>query len=110
MYVNLKERKILLLIHIKEESKYNVIATNKNLGPAIVETEYYSHQYFNDHLDKTNTYKELNKMEACLLNDKNYRFICTHFIYDYKVTLIKQVPTFFIRECLGFTDTKTGIK
>ena len=39
--VNLEEHKIDLLRLIKKERKFIVIATDKNLDPAIMEIEYY---------------------------------------------------------------------
>ena len=62
--MNLEERKIKLLKRIKEERKYIVIATDKNLGPAIMEIDCYIQRCLTDHLDDTNTYTELTDMEA----------------------------------------------
>ena len=76
----------------------SVIATDKNLGPAIMEIDYYIQRSLTDHLDKTHTYKELSEMDAQILNEENFRFICTHFIDDSKATLTNQARTFFIRE------------
>ena len=56
--VNLEEKKIDLLKRIKKERKYIVIATDKNLGPAIMEIEYYIHRCLTDHLDNKDTYKD----------------------------------------------------
>ena len=55
--MNLEERKITLLKHIKEKRKCIVIATDKYLGPAIMEIDYYIQRCLTDHLDNTNTYK-----------------------------------------------------
>ena len=55
-------------------------------------------------MDTTDTYKELTKVEARLLNKENYYFIYTHFIDNSKATLTKQADNFFIKECLSFTD------
>lgn len=82
---------------IKEELKYIVIATDKNLGSVIVEIEYYIHQCLNDHLDKKDTCKELTKIKTLLLNEEIVRFIYTHFIDNSKAIFIKQALTFFIR-------------
>ena len=74
-----------------------------------MEIDYYIQRCLTDHLDQTNTYKELSEMDAHILNEENFRFICTHFIDNSKATLTNQACTFFIRECLGFKDATTGI-
>ena len=76
-----------MLSKIKKEQKIIVIATDKNLGPATIEIEYYIQRCLTDHLDQTNTYKELSEMEARILNEENYCFICTHFIDNSKATI-----------------------
>ena len=73
--VKFAEKKIKLLKWTKKERKYIVIATDKNLGPAIMEIEYYIHRCLTDYLDKSDTYKELNEMEARLLNEDNFRVL-----------------------------------
>ena len=98
-----------MLSRIKKERKFIVIATNKNLGPAIMKIDYYIQRCLTDHLDQTHTYKELSEMDARILNEENFRFICTHFIDNSKATLTNQARIFFIRECLGFKDETTGI-
>ena len=103
--MNLEERKIALLKRIKEERKYIIISTDKNLGPAIMEIDYSIQRYLADHLDDTNTYKETTKMDARILNEENFRLICTYFIDDAKATITNQAQTFFMREYIGFTDT-----
>ena len=88
--VNIEKRKVDLLRLIKKERKFIVIATDKNLGPAIMEIEYYIHRCLTDHLDDTDTYKVLSETEARQINVDNFRFICEHFIDDPKANLTKQ--------------------
>ena len=71
--------------------------------------DYYIQRCLTDHLNQTNTYQELSEMNAGILNEDNFRFICAHFIDDSMATITNQARTFFIRECLGFTDKTTGI-
>ena len=56
-----------------------------------------------DHLDETNTYKELTEEDARILNDQNYHFICIHFIDNSKATMTKQAHPSLMKECNGFT-------
>ena len=98
-----------MLSKIKKEQTFIVIATNKNLGPAIMEINYYIQRCLTDHLDQTNTYKELSEMGQCILNEEKFCFICAHFIDDSKGTITNQACTFFLRECLSFKDETNGV-
>ena len=98
-----------MLSKIKKERKFIVIATDKKLRPAIIEIDYHIQRCSTDDLHQTNIYKELSKMNTHILNEENFRFVCTHFIDDSKATIRNQARTFFIRECLGFKDEITGI-
>ena len=102
--MNLEEHKIDLLRMIKKGRKFVVIATDKNLGPAIMEIEYYIHRFLTDHLDDTDTHKVLSETEARQFNVDNSRFICKHFIDDPKDNLTKQARDFFINNFIGFQD------
>jgi hypothetical protein len=101
---NLKESRIDLLRSIKKERQYIVIASDKNLGPCIIEIDRYINLCLDDHLNKTDTYKELIELDARLLNEENYRFLCKHFIDDKDATLTDQARLFFKKELLGFRD------
>ena len=70
--MNLEKCKIDLLQEIKKNRKYIIIATDKNLGPAIMEIDYYIHRCLANYLDDKNTYKELSEMEAQLINHENF--------------------------------------
>ena len=48
-------------------------------------------------------------MDARILNEENFRFICTHFIDNSKATITNQTRTFFLRKCLGFKDETNGV-
>jgi hypothetical protein len=103
---NMEQSKINLLKSIKKERKYIVIASDKNLGPCIIEIDKYINKCLDDHLNKANTYKELQELDARLLNEENYRFLCKHFIDDKQATLTDQARAFFENELLGFRDGK----
>jgi hypothetical protein len=103
---NMEERRIDLLRSIKKERKYIVIASDKNLGPCIIEIDRYINLCLDDHLNKADTYKELFELDARLLNEENYRFLCKHFIDDKNATLTDQAKSFFRKELLGFRDGK----
>ena len=102
--MNLEKHKVDLLRLNKKERKFIVIATDKNLGPAIWEIEYYIHRCLTDHLDDTDTYEVLSDTEARQNNLDNFSFICEHFIDDPKANLTKQARDFFINNCIGFWD------
>ena len=101
---NLSAIKIDLLKKIKKERKYIVIASDKNLGPCIIEIKQYINRCLTDHLNNAATYKELPELEARLINDNNFRFICEHFIDNRKATISKQAKAFFQNEILGMRD------
>ena len=107
--VNLKEKQIKMLSKIKKEQKFIVNATDKNLGPAIMEIDYQIQRCLTDHLDQTNTYKELSEMDARISNEEKFCFICTHFIDNSNATITNQAHTFFIRECLRIKDKTNGV-
>ena len=102
--VNLKESKINLLRMIKKERKFIIIATDKNLGPAIMEIDYYIHRCLTDHLNDTDTYKVLSETEARQISVDNFRFICEYFIDNHKANITKQARDFFINNCIGHRD------
>ena len=101
---NLEKCKIDLLREIKKNRKYIIIATDKNLGPAIMEIDYYIYRCLTDHLDDKTTYKELSSTEAHLINYENFRFICKHFIDDKEAPITEQARKFFANNCLGFRN------
>jgi hypothetical protein len=101
---NLESSKIEMLREIKKERKYIVVASDKNLGPCIIEIQHYINRCLTDHLNNTDTYKELPELEARILNDMNFRFVCEHFIDDKSATLTEQAKAFFRNEILGMRD------
>jgi hypothetical protein len=74
------------------------------LGPCIIEIKQYINRCLINHLSNDATYKELPDLEARILNDENYRFICEHFIDDKTATLTTQAKAFFRNEILGMRD------
>jgi hypothetical protein len=77
---NLDKERIDLLRQEKKERKLIISAIKKTLGPAIREIDQYIERALKDHLDHTETYRELVKEEALLLNEANFRWICHKFI------------------------------
>jgi hypothetical protein len=98
---NIDKQQVDLLRKIKKERKYIVVAADKNLGPCIIEIEQYINRCLKDHLNNNDTYKELREIEARIINEDNFRWLCKYFIDDLKANLTKQARTFFILELFG---------
>ena len=77
---NLERKRIDLLRQIKKERKLIIIAADKNLGPCIMEIEYYIERCLTDHLLNTANYRKISKGEATAINVANFEWICNHFI------------------------------
>jgi hypothetical protein len=105
---NIDKKRVDLLRKMKKERKYIVVAADKNLGPCIMEIEQYINRCLTDHLNITDTYKELPEIEARIINEENFRWVCKHFIDDPKANLTKQARTFFILELFGGKTFRDG--
>ena len=101
---NLDKTKIELLRTIRKERKYIIVAADKNLGPCILEIEQYINRCLNDHLDKKETYKELTELEAVILNENNFRWVCETFIDKPPKVLSEEDRKFFIDSIHGERD------
>jgi hypothetical protein len=88
---------------IKKEKKFMVTATDKNLGPAIMETTLYIRRCLDDHLLNTTNYCELTETEALALNEHTYRRILLHWIDD--VSMDPDSRRYFERKLCGLRDT-----
>ena len=105
---NLEKERIDLLRQVKAMRQFVISATDKNLGPAIMETWQYIERALDDHLDNIETYRELDEEEALLLNEANFRWICHEFI-DYPPTeLSKKDREYFKKTLCGLID-KDGV-
>ena len=77
---NMKKRIIDLLKQLKKDRKYIIIAADKNLGPCILDIELYISRCLGDHLDNTDIYEKVSTIDAMLIQENNFRWICAHFI------------------------------
>jgi hypothetical protein len=102
---NLDKERIDLLRQVKKERKFIISATDKNLGPAILEIDQYIDRALNDHLDHPETYRELVEEEALLLNEANFRWICHEFIDFPPEELSKKDRKYFFKTLCGLKDT-----
>jgi hypothetical protein len=101
---NLEKKKIELLRQIRKERKYIIVGADKNLGPCIIELDQYINKCLTIHLNATNTYKELIEMDARIINEENFRWVCAEFIDNRKSKLEKQDRKFFIESIHGRRD------
>ena len=101
---NLDKAKIELLRIIRKERKYIIVAADKNLGPCILELEQYINRCLSDHLDKKATYQELSELDAVILNENNFRWICGTFIDKPPKVLSEEDRKFFIDSIHGKRD------
>ena len=101
---NLEKKKIEMLRQIRKERKYIIVAADKNLGPCIIELEQYINKCMTVHLNATGTYKELIEMDARIMNEENFRWVCKEFIDNRKSKLTKQDRKFFIESIHGKRD------
>ena len=85
---NLTKEQVDRLIKIKKDQKLIIVASDKGLGPAVMEIEHYIFLAQNHHLNNKNNYKELTKNKARIINHTNFLWICEQFI-DRKKTLQK---------------------
>ena len=61
---NLTQSEIQTLKQIKKEKRLIILNTDKNLGPAIMETTKYYQRAFQDHLSNQTNYKEISATDA----------------------------------------------
>ena len=79
---NLENARINLLCQIKKECKLIIISSDKNLGPFVMELEYYIECCLKDHLFNQSccNYRQISEDEAIAINIANFEWICKHFI------------------------------
>ena len=106
---NISQNELQALKNVKVEGKYVVQATDKNLGPCIMEKTKYIHRALNDHLLDSTNYNEITKEKAELIMVMLYKLILANFVDDKgDPTLDKDSITFFERKLCGPRDS-TGI-
>jgi hypothetical protein len=90
---------------IKKTRKLVITASDKGLGPAIMEIDTYIERALNDHLNNPINYKEIYNDEASLINETNYRWVCERFIdYREKGAVSDMEKLFFERSICGIRD------
>ena len=60
-----------------------ITASDKGIGPTIMETKTYINRAFDNHLNNPINYNEMIEEDAHLINETNIRWICERFI-DYR--------------------------
>ena len=70
--LNLTITQVKLLCALQKERRFIAIATDKNLRPAILELDQYIKRVFVDHLNNTDTYREISTFEANSINNDNF--------------------------------------
>ena len=96
--INLTPIQLNLMKQLKANNNVIVKPTDKNLGPAIMDTKLYIEQVLNQHL-LTDTYKQLSKEEA---NNKYELLKCSlkELVSQSQHNLSKQEMTYFQRSLL----------
>ena len=75
------KKSIIDLLKIqKKDQKFIIITADKNLGSCIMDIELRITRCLNDHLNKADTYEEVTEMDAILIQEDNFRWICEWFI------------------------------
>jgi hypothetical protein len=72
---NINPQTIQQLRKLKKDSKLMLTATDKNLGPAIMESSLYFKRFLNNHLLNQKQYAEISAEEAFKYDECNYRHI-----------------------------------
>jgi hypothetical protein len=100
---NLMKPQSLTLTALKENKLFVIKPTDKNLGPAIMDTEQYAIQVLTEQL-LTSDYKQLSKEEAKIKMD-NIKTQLKSLIIQYQQSLTKAEQTFFQQSFQTFHRT-----
>jgi hypothetical protein len=101
---NLTSSELRALRAVKKENRFVVTATDKNLGPAVMESQLYIRRSLDDHLLNPRNYQELSMDAALTINTQNFRSILRQFVDDRKNT-DAQSRLFFERKLFGLRDS-----
>jgi hypothetical protein len=114
---NLTPRQLELILALQQDKRFIVGATDKNLGPFIIERDVYIKRCFQDHLLNTSTYKRLTDEDAKLMRYNTQSFIVNvirkasqtkpgpalitkastaYFNRSYKLARIRRAPQFYL--------------
>ena len=92
-----------LIRSIKKDQKLVITASDKGLGPTIMEINTYISRAFVNHLNNPTNYKEVLEIDAHLINETNNRWICERFIDCRQVdSVLDKEKLFFQRSLCGF--------
>jgi hypothetical protein len=100
---NLGRHALQELRAIKREKKFMITATDKNLGPAVLETELYIHRSLKDHLLNQTNYLELSENEALATNELVFRTILDEWVDGPSNN--DETELYFTRKLCGLRDT-----
>lgn len=101
---NVTKTQVQLLRALRKERRFIAIATDKNLGPAILELDQYIERAFLDHLHCTDTYREISTFEANSINNDNFRWICDHCYNKPLSAISRSDRMFFANSLFGDRD------
>jgi hypothetical protein len=101
---NLTSSELKALRAVKKEGKFVVTATDKNLGPAVMESHLYVRRSLDDHLLNPTNYEELQMADALTINTQNFRSILKQFVDDRRNN-DAQTRLFFERKLFGPRDS-----
>ena len=74
------------------------------MGLHILEIEQHINRCLSNHLVKKETYKELTELEAVVLNEKNFRWVCKVFNNKLQEAFSEEDHEFFIELIHGKVD------
>ena len=101
---NLDKTKIELLRTIRKKRRFIIVAADKILGLCILEIEQCTNRCLSNHLVRKETYKELTELEAVVLNEKNFRWVCKVFNNKLQEAFSEEDNDFFIELIHGKLD------
>jgi hypothetical protein len=114
---NLTPRQLEIILALQNDKRFIIGATDKNLGPFIIEREVYIKRCFQDHLLNTSNYKRLTDDEARIMRYNTQSFIVRiiakasktipgpalitkastdYFNRSYKLARIRRPPQFYL--------------
>ena len=115
-FYSMDKHKLRLLKSIKNSEQLVITASDKNLGPCIMEMDRYIALGLKYHLNNITNYKELSKEEAILINEANHLWICERFIDNKKGNhdigynnITDMEKQFFLRSLCEINKNRTNI-
>ena len=102
---NLLPSQRIALQQLQQSKKLMVVQCDKNLGPALIETDTYINMAFRDHLSKTDTYKHLSLHEAQTFGD-DIRKLLKDWLKKWK-DILPNSEKRFIRQAINDPKTET---